>query len=118
VFLRKIAQTRFAKLTRQYFAWTGLIFMLLVGITAFSSLDLIRLNRFAFFDVLITYAFMMLWAFLDALLVSVVLAGLEVLVERLLHGNYEKLFRIPVILGFIAIWLYLLRLFIPFLVGA
>jgi uncharacterized membrane protein len=113
VLLRKIARTRFAKLTRQYFAWTGFVFLLLVLNTAISSLDLIKINNYALFDVILTYALLIALAFLDAFIIAAALAGLEVLAEKLLHRNLEKFFRIPVMLGFIVTWIYLLISFFP-----
>lgn len=103
--LPKVTGSRPFRLFKIYAAWVIFGAALLVLVNAFSSLDEIRAYGFHAFDMVLSYAFLIFWGCLEAILLTVALVFFEVLLEAALRKNLETAFRLIVVALFIACWI-------------
>lgn len=105
--LPKVKDSRPFRLFKVYAAWLIFISAVFIATNAFSSLDKVAAYKFNYFDVAMTYGFMMFLGVLEAAAAAVGLILVELLLEKLFDRNLETPFRILLALGLAASWVLL-----------
>ena len=94
--LSKVTKSRPVKLFTVYAAWLGFSSIVLVLTNAFASLDKIRSYQLRTPDVLLTFAFIILWGILEAMGAGILLVLVELSIEKVLKKRLDLVFRLIV----------------------
>jgi hypothetical protein len=91
MFLRKIAASEYYKKTRVWVVWLAFSLLIFSLTRLMMSLDLIRMWKPSKFDIFMELGFYYFLSFIEVLIASIVLGGIQIGIERLIRKNLDWL---------------------------
>jgi hypothetical protein len=106
-FFKNIKSSPFFRLAAKYFVWVVFILMLFLLTNLFSSLDLINAYGIPVLDILLTFGFLGFLFMLEALASAILLAAIQLLLERFLAANLSSVFTAIILFFLVLEWINL-----------
>lgn len=107
IFFKKIKSLAFFKLSAKYFVWLVFILMVFLLTNFFSSLDLINAYGVPALDILLTFGFLGFLLMLEALASALLLAAIQLLLEKFLAANLSMIFTAIILVSLALVWVNL-----------